>query len=55
MPYVNKTREALKDDTPALIIMDNSKGQITTEVTNFLEENNIHACLLPSAHGFDNH
>ena len=31
IPYVNKTRETFKDDTPALIIMDNLKGQITSD------------------------
>ena len=27
--------------------MDNFKGQITSSLTNLLEENNIHSCLLP--------
>ena len=48
IPYVNKTRETFEDDTPALIIMDNFKGQITSTVSNLLEENNIHVCLLPA-------
>ena len=48
IPYVNKTRETYEDDTPALIIMDNFKGQITSTVSNLLEENNIHVCLLPA-------
>ena len=30
----------------ALIIMDNFKGQTAPSVTNLLEENNIHVCLL---------
>ena len=47
IPYINSTREAFEDDTPALIIMDNFKGQITSSVTNLLEANNIHVCLLP--------
>ena len=28
--------------------MDNFKGQITSTVSNLLEENNIHVCLLPA-------
>ena len=48
IPYINNTRDGFKDDTPALIIMDNFKGQVTSVVTNLLEENNIHVCLLPA-------
>ena len=48
IPYINNTRDGFKDDTPALIIMDNFKGQVTSAVTNLLEENNIHVCLLPA-------
>ena len=44
IPYANKTRETFEDDTPALVIMDNFKGQITSTVTKLLEQNNIH-CL----------
>lgn len=47
IPYINGARQAFQDDTSALIIMDNFKGQITTSVTSLLEENNIHVCLLP--------
>ena len=47
VPYVRATRSAFTDETPALVIMDNFKGQITSAVTNLLEENNIHVCLLP--------
>ena len=47
IPYINSTWEAFEDVTPALIIMDNFKGQITSSVINLLEANNIHVCLLP--------
>ena len=35
------------DDTPALVIMDNFKGQVTDSFMNLLESHNIHVCLLP--------
>ena len=47
IPYVRRTRGGFDDNTPALVIMDNFKGQITTSVTDLLETNNIHTCLLP--------
>ena len=47
VPYIDSAWQAFQDDTPALIIMDNFKGQITSSVTSLLEENNIHVCLLP--------
>ena len=31
-PYVEKARESLAHDTPALVIMDNFKGQVTENV-----------------------
>ena len=34
-------------DKPAVVIMDNFKGQITTAVIGLLEDNNIHVCRLP--------
>ena len=46
IPYIDSARQPFQDDTPALIIMDNFKGQITSSVTSLLEENNIHVCLL---------
>lgn len=33
---------------PALIIMDNFKGQVTSSVTDVLEANNSHVCMLPA-------
>ena len=47
IPYVRCTRGGFEDDTLTLVIMDNFKGQITTSVTELLETNNIHVCLLP--------
>ena len=47
LPYIRSARAAFSDDTPALVIMDNFKGQITSPVTELLESNNIHVCLLP--------
>ena len=48
VPYVERIREdSYNEETPALVIMDNFKGQITLSVRNVLDENNIHICLLP--------
>jgi len=47
VPYVKSTCGAFEDDTPALVIIDNFKGQITSSVADLLESNNIHICLLP--------
>ena len=47
IPYVRRTRGGFDDNAPALVIMDNFKGQITTSETDLLEMNNIHMCLLP--------
>ena len=47
VPYVRSTWTAFEDDTPALVIMDNFKGQLTSSVSEMLEANNIHVCLLP--------
>ena len=46
-PYIEKVRETQQNDTPALVIMDNFKGQITESFTDLLESHNIHVCLLP--------
>ena len=45
VPYVNSVRESIGTDTPAVIIMDNFKGQVTTAVNSLLEANSIHVCL----------
>ena len=48
LPYVEHARDGYSKDTPALVIMDNFKGQITQAVTDLLETHNIHTCLLPA-------
>jgi len=45
LSYVNANRESSEDT--AVVIMDNFKGQVTPAVSKLLEDNNIHACLLP--------
>ena len=48
IPYVNNIRGLLNDDSkPALVIMDNFKGQTTSNVLSLLESNDIHVCMLP--------
>ena len=47
VPYVENIRDLNNKDTPALVIFDNFKGQITSSVSKLLEQNNIHVCLLP--------
>ena len=47
IPYVESIREHSEEDTPGLAIMDNFKGQVVSSVTDLLEANNIHTCLLP--------
>ena len=47
IPYIERTRESFVDDTPALVITENFTGQVTSSVTDLLESNNIHVCLLP--------
>ncbi len=39
--------DSLGEAKPAVVIMDNFKGQITKPVQALLDENNIHVCLLP--------
>ena len=46
IPYVAAIQAAIKEDKPALVIMDNFKGQITSAVTELMEED-IHVVLLP--------
>ncbi len=49
IPHVQGAREFLHtpNDAPALIIMDNFKGQVTDSVNKLLDDNNILVCLLP--------
>ena len=37
IPYVTSTWGAFEENTPALVVMDNFKGQITTAITDLLE------------------
>ena len=46
IPYVESQRKIL-GDKPAVVIMDNFKGQITRSINEFLELYNIHVVLLP--------
>ena len=47
-PYVEGARHRLKCDSPALVIIDNFKGQITPSCISRLESCHIHTCLLPA-------
>ncbi len=45
---IQAQRDLLNEpDTSAVVIMDNFKGQITPDIFQILEKNNIHSCLLP--------
>ena len=50
VPYIRKTRELINvsDSSPALLIMDNFKGQVMPSIFDLLERHNIHTCLLPA-------
>ena len=48
VPYVENVRDLIKEVKPALVVMDNFKGQINDKVNALLEENDIHVCLLPA-------
>uniref|UniRef100_A0A1X7UT15 DDE-1 domain-containing protein n=1 Tax=Amphimedon queenslandica TaxID=400682 RepID=A0A1X7UT15_AMPQE len=46
---VSANRTLIDDNTaPAMIIMDNSKGQVTDNAIELLQASNVHACLLPA-------
>ena len=47
IPYVKFASASFSYDTPVLIIIGNFKGRITSTMTELLESNNIHVCLLP--------
>ena len=47
IPYVESQRKIL-GDKPAVVIMDNFKGQITRSINEFLELYNIHVVLFPA-------
>ena len=46
VPYVDANRE--DNETAALVIMDNFRGQVTPSVDSLLEDNNIQVSLLPA-------
>ena len=46
-PFVESILCLLGDRKPALIVIDNFKGQVTPSVNACLEEHDIHVCLLP--------
>lgn len=48
IPYIECQRQHFGDNQPALVIMDNFKGQITAAINSLLEANNINVCLLPA-------
>ena len=43
IPYVQQVHEKFEDDTAAVVIIDNSKGQITDSISDLLDGHNIHA------------
>ena len=49
VPYLSGQREllGLADDQPALVIIDNFRGQITPKIMELLEKHGIHVSLLP--------
>ena len=48
VPYVEQMRQLFNEDKPAVVIMDNFKGQITEAMTELLERHRIHTCLIPA-------
>lgn len=47
VPYVTSVRDRLGVDSAALVVIDNFKGQVTGAISELLQDNNIHVCLLP--------
>ena len=47
VPHVEATCASLGENIPALVIMDNFKGQITSVITKLLEDNSNHVVFLP--------
>ena len=48
IPYVQAQRQLIKANRPALVVVDNFKGQITEKISELLKQNDIHTCLLPA-------
>ena len=47
IPYIESKRADV-GDKPALVIMDNFKGQIASTINSLLKAHDIHVCLLPA-------
>ena len=47
LPFVEQTRQLHGEDKPAIVIMDNFKGQVTDNVTQLLESHRVHTSLIP--------
>ena len=48
LSYIKGVREMLRNENlPALVVMDNFKGQTTVKVLINLEEENVHVVYLP--------
>ena len=47
--YVKAVRHEIGHENAPLVILDNFKGQVTSNVINFLEAHNIHTCPLPAS------
>ena len=48
LPYVRSVRHIKRDESlPAVVIMDNFKGQVTKDVLTLLDSNNIYVALMP--------
>ena len=48
IPYMRSQHELLREEKPAVVIMDNFIGQYSASIYALMEANDIHACLLPS-------
>ena len=52
VPFVDRVHQdlGLEDDQPALAVFDHFKSQMTEQVTQQLEENDIHSVIIPRVH-----
>ena len=50
VPYIKAVHanNGLNDDHPALVIINNFKGQVTDGIVQLLDDNNIHLVKLPA-------
>ena len=46
-PYVESVCHTLSCNTPAVVVVDSFKAQVTPTVYHLLESYNIHTCVLP--------